>query len=91
MKGEAPVNPCAPGGTWNSCGDNLQRRHDRDRRPAAEVISEGGGPVVRGDEAMVRELPGGMRKLGAWSNRVDEGRRWVFHGEPEAAAGGVRR
>jgi hypothetical protein len=47
--------------------------------------------VVRGDEAVVREFPGGVRKLGAWSNRVDEGRRWVFHGEPEAAAGSVRR
>jgi hypothetical protein len=51
-----------------------------------EVSSGGSGPVVGGDEAVVRELPGGVRKLGAWSNGVDEGRRGVLHREPEAAA-----
>jgi hypothetical protein len=35
---------------------------------------------------VVRELTGGVRKLGAWSNGVYEGRRGVLHGEPEAAA-----
>jgi hypothetical protein len=72
---------------WGS----LQWRHDRGRRPAAEVGSGGGGPVVGGGEAVVRELPGGVRKLGAWSNGVDGGRRGVSHGEAEGGGGGARR
>jgi hypothetical protein len=47
--------------------------------------------VVVGGEEVVGELPGGVRKLGAGSIRVEEGRRGVPHGEQEAAASGARR
>jgi hypothetical protein len=47
--------------------------------------------VVVGSEEVVRELPGGARKLGAGSIGVEEGRRGVPHDEQEAAASGACR
>jgi hypothetical protein len=47
--------------------------------------------VVVGGEEVVGELPGGVRKLGAGSIGVEEGRRGVPHGEQEAAASDTRR
>jgi hypothetical protein len=47
--------------------------------------------VVVGGEEVVRELPGGVMKLGAGSIGVEEGQRGVPHSEQEAAASGARR
>jgi hypothetical protein len=60
---------------------SLQWRHDRGRRPAAEVGSGGGGPVVGGGEAVVRELPGGVSVIAIfwtgqkWAEEQDGPRR----------------
>jgi hypothetical protein len=56
------------------------------------VEGNGGGraPVVVGGEEVVGELPSGVRKLGAGSIGVEEGRRGVPHGEQEAVASGAR-
>jgi hypothetical protein len=63
--------------TWRrlgSGGGNLWRRCDRDRWPAAEVNSGGGGPVVGGGEDEAGELQGDVEKLEASSIGVEKGR-----------------
>jgi hypothetical protein len=60
-------------------------------RPAVEVNSGGGAPVVGGGEEEVRNLQGGVGKLGVGPIGVEKGWRWVLHVEQEAAAGGARR
>jgi hypothetical protein len=87
----APVNPYAPGDTWNLCGVTC----------SGGMIETGGwrwgknvgdrAPVPLGGEEVVEKLLGGVRRLGVGSIGIGEDRRGVSHGEAEGGGGGTRR
>jgi hypothetical protein len=58
---------------------------------AAEENGGGGDPASSGQGEGVGKLQGGVGKLDMGSIGVEEGRRWVLHGEQGAAAGGSPR
>jgi hypothetical protein len=60
-------------------------------RPAVELISGNGAPVVGIGGKVVEELRGDVGKLGVEAIGVEEGQREVSHGEQKVAAGGDRR
>jgi hypothetical protein len=85
------VNPCAPGGTWNSrevtCSGGTTETGGR--RWGRNV--EDHAPVPLGGEEKVEKHPGGVRRLSAGSIGVREGRKGRSHGEAEAMATVLRR
>jgi hypothetical protein len=85
------VNSCAPGGIWNSCGEDCSSGATKTggRRWGSNVGD--GAPVLLGDGRRVEKRPDGVRKLGTGSIGVRGGQERRFHGEAEAAAAVLRR
>jgi hypothetical protein len=85
------VNPCAPGGTWNSCGGTCSGGTTKTggRRWGSNIGDH--APVLLGDGGRVEKSPGGVRRLGAGSIGVRGGRKGRSHGEAEAVAATLHR